>query len=214
MRAVAVEAYGSPPFTREHFEYYSKNALEHPYAKHFVETDSGEALRISDLVPVREWTRNPFWKFTLEHLGYRYGLLAVWPLGRNTIFNVDFERRERDFSRRDKHVLDVCMCALGPQYSILARLARRRAPAAKTVARTKRAVPSAGEMTPLTPREDEVLRWVGQGKDNAEIGIILGISPRTAQKHVENILKKLQLENRYAATIYAAQNADGGDSVL
>ncbi len=51
----------------------------------------------------------------------------------------------------------------------------------------------------LTRREAETLFWVGQGKTNEEIGIILSISPRTAQKHVERLLAKLDVPNRTAA---------------
>ena len=51
----------------------------------------------------------------------------------------------------------------------------------------------------LTPREVEVLSWLVQGKTNAEIGVILHISPRTIQKHVERIFVKLGVENRIAA---------------
>jgi DNA-binding CsgD family transcriptional regulator len=53
----------------------------------------------------------------------------------------------------------------------------------------------------LTPREREVLEWLGQGKANAEIGIILGISVHTVKRHVERVLAKLGTENRYAAAL-------------
>jgi DNA-binding CsgD family transcriptional regulator len=51
----------------------------------------------------------------------------------------------------------------------------------------------------LTPRELEVLRWITDGKSNAEIAIILGVSAGTAKIHVEHILSKLGVENRTAA---------------
>ncbi len=53
----------------------------------------------------------------------------------------------------------------------------------------------------LTPREIEVLRWIAEGKSNAEIAIILGISVSTAKQHVERILAKLGVENRTAAAL-------------
>jgi DNA-binding CsgD family transcriptional regulator len=52
---------------------------------------------------------------------------------------------------------------------------------------------------PLTSRECEVALWLGEGKRDAEIGAILGISTRTAQKHVERIREKLGVETRTAA---------------
>ena len=53
----------------------------------------------------------------------------------------------------------------------------------------------------LTPRESETLRWIAEGKTNAEIAIILGISLSTAKQHVERILAKLGVENRTAAAM-------------
>lgn len=57
----------------------------------------------------------------------------------------------------------------------------------------------------LTPREKEVLEWLGQGKSNAEIGIILGISLHTVKRHVERVLVKTGAENRYAAALVGLQ---------
>jgi DNA-binding NarL/FixJ family response regulator len=53
----------------------------------------------------------------------------------------------------------------------------------------------------LTDRESEVLAWISQGKTNREIGIILSMSPRTVNKHLEQIYKKLGVENRTTAAI-------------
>jgi len=53
----------------------------------------------------------------------------------------------------------------------------------------------------LTPRERQVARWLAQAKSNWEIGTILGISTRTVEKHVENLLRKLHVENRTAAAL-------------
>ena len=54
---------------------------------------------------------------------------------------------------------------------------------------------------PLTPKERQVARWLAQAKTNWEIGTILGISTRTVEKHVENLLRKLNVENRTAAAL-------------
>lgn len=51
----------------------------------------------------------------------------------------------------------------------------------------------------LTPREREVLAWAAQGKSDAAIAIILGMSARTVEKHMEHICAKLAVENRTAA---------------
>ncbi len=51
----------------------------------------------------------------------------------------------------------------------------------------------------LTPRELEVLNWVAKGKTNRDIAEILGMSPRTVNKHLEHIFVKLGVETRAAA---------------
>ncbi len=57
----------------------------------------------------------------------------------------------------------------------------------------------------LTPREAEVLSWVAQGKTNGEVGLILGASARTVQKHLEHIFQKLGVESRTSAILCAWQ---------
>lgn len=55
----------------------------------------------------------------------------------------------------------------------------------------------------LTSRESEVLLWISRGKQNREISAILGISPRTVNKHLEQIFEKMGVENRASATAIA-----------
>lgn len=57
----------------------------------------------------------------------------------------------------------------------------------------------------LTSRESEVLRWLSCGKSNRDIGEILTISPRTVNKHLEQIFVKLGVENRAAAVARAVR---------
>ena len=61
----------------------------------------------------------------------------------------------------------------------------------------------------LTRRESEVLEWVSRGKTNWEIALILNISARTVQKHLEHIFQKLGVETRTAA---AAKVRPSGES--
>ncbi len=56
----------------------------------------------------------------------------------------------------------------------------------------------------LTPRETEVLSWLAKGKTNRDIADILGMSPRTVNKHLEHIFEKLGVETRTAAAAIAS----------
>jgi DNA-binding CsgD family transcriptional regulator len=58
------------------------------------------------------------------------------------------------------------------------------------------------EMT-LTNRELEILRWLKDGKSNSETSQIMGLSIKTIEYHVGNILKKLGAANRTTAVVIA-----------
>ena len=55
----------------------------------------------------------------------------------------------------------------------------------------------------LSAREAEVLLWIARGKPNKDISDILGISPRTVNKHLEQVFSKLGVENRASAAALA-----------
>jgi DNA-binding NarL/FixJ family response regulator len=55
----------------------------------------------------------------------------------------------------------------------------------------------------VTKREIEVLQWLHMGKTNWEISTILNISPTTVKNHVQNIIRKLGVENRGQAAVKA-----------
>jgi DNA-binding NarL/FixJ family response regulator len=57
----------------------------------------------------------------------------------------------------------------------------------------------------LTPREEQILGIIGEGRSNKEIGRSLDLSEKTIKHHVTNILQKLQVRNRVEAAIMATQ---------
>jgi DNA-binding NarL/FixJ family response regulator len=77
---------------------------------------------------------------------------------------------------------------------ILLRLAEGEVSDDKTALKTK---------LNLTLREAEVLLWIARGKSNRDIGEILSLSPRTVNKHLEQVYSKLGVENRTSAAALA-----------
>ena len=71
----------------------------------------------------------------------------------------------------------------------------------------------------LTSRELDVLNLVVEGKTNNQIGIALGISVKTVEKHLHAIFRKMGVVSRVEAAIMAVQeslvkrdlNMSGGD---
>lgn len=65
---------------------------------------------------------------------------------------------------------------------------------------------SEGVFSPLTPREVEILDCVAQGNSNKEIARILNISDQTVKNHITSILRKLAVNDRTQAVIYALRH--------
>jgi DNA-binding NarL/FixJ family response regulator len=78
---------------------------------------------------------------------------------------------------------------------VAARGAGRRRAAAVT--------PASGR---LTPREREVLQLLTEGKSNKEIGVVLGVTTKTAETHRSHILAKLHLHSMSELVRYAIRN--------
>ncbi|MEM1083545.1 MAG: helix-turn-helix transcriptional regulator [Verrucomicrobiota bacterium] len=51
----------------------------------------------------------------------------------------------------------------------------------------------------LTKRQREIMHWIAEGKTSSEAAVILEISPRTVEKHLEAIFRRFGVENRIAA---------------
>ena len=143
--------------------------------------DERRVLKLSDC-----FTRRGMRKLALYHCVWKpLGIddsLRVWlpaPPGRaRTIY---LERGTRDFSERDRSVLEL----LRPFFiRLVERADRRRQGNARAM---------------LTPRELEIMQWIGRGKTTREIATVLVLSPHTVRKHVERILEKLGARTRSEA---------------
>lgn len=139
------------------------------------------ALMYSDYATQREFHRLDLYQEALRPLGIE-DMIRLWldPAGADGA-RVEFDRAERDFSERDRGVLDVIRPHLE---QLRRRSARRRAPSA---------------LPALTPREREVLELLAEGHTNREIARALWLSPGTVRKHLENVYEKLEVHTRTAA---------------
>jgi DNA-binding NarL/FixJ family response regulator len=71
-----------------------------------------------------------------------------------------------------------------------------------------RAVQPVGQS--ITEREREVLTRIALGNSNKSIARELGLSPKTVEKHRSNLMRKLQLHNAAAITMFAIRNGMTG----
>jgi DNA-binding NarL/FixJ family response regulator len=87
---------------------------------------------------------------------------------------------------------------------------------ARRLTASLRAGPSERAAGALTSRELDVLRQLGEGASNKQIAATLRISERTARTHVSHILRKLGLNSRTQAALWAMREgvADRSSSAL
>jgi len=57
----------------------------------------------------------------------------------------------------------------------------------------------------LSPREEEIVRYIGQGLRNAEIAKTLAISEETVKTHLTKIFRKIGVRDRIELALYAAR---------
>ena len=147
---------------------------------------TGGVLKLSDFHTRRELRKLDFYHYVWKPLGID-DRLRVWlpaPAGRAR--NITLERGTRDFTERDRSVLELLRPSL---IRLRESAARRRA--------------SRPELSLLTRRETEILGWIARGKTTREIAVILVVSPHTVRKHIEHILEKLDAPTRSAAVARA-----------
>ena len=58
----------------------------------------------------------------------------------------------------------------------------------------------------LTPREAEVVGMLARGLQTKQVARTLGISPKTADRHVQNAYGKIGVSTRAAATLFAMEH--------
>ncbi|MBS0656712.1 MAG: helix-turn-helix transcriptional regulator [Verrucomicrobia bacterium] len=163
---------------------FRRHMLANPVLAHYREHGPQEVLQMADFLRGERLERNEFYQHYYRPLHPHFqGMAAPWPISGDICATLAVHRLRRPFSETDRAVL----IALRPH---LAQAWRNLA--SSSTARTS-------WPATLSPRERETLQWLAEGKSNPEIGAILGISPRTVEKHTQRVFEKLGVENRAAA---------------
>jgi pimeloyl-ACP methyl ester carboxylesterase/DNA-binding CsgD family transcriptional regulator len=69
-----------------------------------------------------------------------------------------------------------------------------------------------GRFPTLTPRETQILEYIAQGRDNAQIAARLDLSEKTVRNHITSIFDKLGVESRAQAIVMAREQGLGRQS--
>ncbi|GLY27173.1 response regulator transcription factor [Kineosporia sp. NBRC 101731] len=84
--------------------------------------------------------------------------------------------------------------------------AKQGSPIDPRVARTLLTEGAVGPPPPLSPRETDVLLLVAKGMANKQIGRALGISERTVKVHLGNVFRRIGVQDRTSAALWAKEN--------
>ncbi|MGH2947590.1 MAG: response regulator [Solirubrobacteraceae bacterium] len=96
----------------------------------------------------------------------------------------------------DRDLVDACRAAMRGEAFLYP-------PTVRTLLRAWLDEPRGAPERPLTPREEEVVKLVAESYTSDQIAGLLQISPRTVERHRENILAKLGMRDRVELTRYA-----------
>lgn len=188
------------PYTREEVDFYRQHPETNPLVGYYQHTGCTQSRRITDVIDLKTWLQSAHYQGCLARLHFKYLLVLPVAADDTTIVALSFNRVQRDFTKRECSLLD----AFAPHF----RLAWQRHKDPWRVTPPRRQ-PKPHDDQALTTRETDVLYWITQGKQNREIALILGISLFTVQKHVANILRKLDVENRHALTVLTLNQSAG-----
>lgn len=203
---VRVMSHWAPEFTSMREAFFAASAERHPHTAYYLHSNDGSACRLSEIVSMRELRKTIFFNEISRRNRLVRQLTIYIPATPVATLVVALCRESPDFSERDRAQLELLRPHISTAWHRAWETERRRREidrlqahrASLADAREMRTV--ARQRYRLSPREAEVLTWMAQGKTNAEIAVILGLSSGTVKFYVERILAKIGCETRTAAT--------------
>jgi len=176
-----------------HAALFDRHFHEHPLVRVHGRNPAAVTGRIDDVVPQAEFRETPLYNDYYRAIGIDHTMAVPIHVDRRLLVSFVLNRRGRGFSQDERDSLELIRPHLGHLYRLCSALDRSGwAPACAWQ---------------LTPREQDVLRWLSAGKTDRDIGAILDISPRTVHKHLQRIYDKLGVETRTAAVARALASA-------
>lgn len=178
---------------------FDRHFHEHPLVRDHGGNPGAVTRRIEDLVPQAQFRETPLYNEYYRAIRIDHAMAVPIHVDRRLLVSFVFNRSGRGFEQSERDALELIRPHLGNLYRLCAALGRSGW------------APAAGWQ--LTPREQDVLRWLAAGKTDRDIGRILEISPRTVHKHLQRIYEKLGVETRTAAVGRALGTLAPGEPV-
>lgn len=173
---------------------FDRHFFAHPLVRDHGRERRAGARRISDSIPFARFRHSGLYAEYYRPIGIDHAIALPLFVDEGVLVSFVLNRRGRDFSDRDRDVLDLAT----PSLAALYRHARPPRRSGRAEARLSAS---------LTARERQVIEWLSAGKTDRDIAAIVGCSHRTVQKHLQRIYDKLGVETRTAAALRWAGHA-------
>ncbi|MDB5325352.1 MAG: response regulator receiver protein [Phycisphaerales bacterium] len=154
--------------------------------------------KISDFLTRRELKASGLYHSVYRHLDTEFQMAVTVVADPGKTVGIALNRKLRDFSERDREVLQLLEPHLRTCYA--SAMQRLRFHRLFDAAHDDEAVDDLQHLG-LTRREAQTLLCIVQGKTNEQIAVELSASPRTIHKHVEHVFRKFRVSSRAAAVM-------------
>jgi DNA-binding CsgD family transcriptional regulator len=167
---------------------------EHPVLAHFLSSAAPDARLISDFLTRREFHRLALHGDFFAYVGVEDQLsVVVSRPSSGCVIGVSIDRDRRSFENPERRLME----RLRPHLAAARDNAVRFSEAlARGTWESQGAVCALGR---LTDRQRDILAHVAAGRTNAQVALALDISVGTVRKHLEHILRRLEVTTRTAA---------------
>jgi DNA-binding CsgD family transcriptional regulator len=180
-----------PPVLADLEEARREHMHEHPVPRRLLRAPDGGPWLISDFLTRPEFHRTPLYGEFFSAVEVE-DQLTVSVSARAAI---SIDRDRRTFDANDRRELESVRPHLWLAYENAARFSRALRAGSPTGEVADRRIER------LTDRQRGVLGEVAAGRTNAQVGLMLGISQGTVRKHLEHILRRLEVSTRTAAAV-------------
>lgn len=181
-------------------EAFAVHMEDNPCIAYFRRTGDGRATKISDFLTQRELRNLGYYSEYLRRAGLEYRMSMTVPKPPHSVIALALGRSTKDFSERDRLLLDLLRPHLAQAHDNAATLARLRRELPDTVpAEHPHLSKESLRLLGLTHREADILLGIARGKTNKQLAACLYLSPFTVKTHLQHIYRKLEVESRTEA---------------
>jgi DNA-binding CsgD family transcriptional regulator len=183
--------------TPESVEIFARLAGENPLIEHYMRTGDGQPVRFSDFISRRRLHRLALYDQLYRHIAIEHQIAFVLPSAPGEVVGIALSRERRDFTGEEAAMLDLLRKPLCACYQRLVE--REQLMALISFCEGPEEIASRARALGLSERQVDVLRCMSEGASSAEVGVSLGISRRTVEKHLQNIYAQLDVTSRTQA---------------